>query len=162
MTDVLLVAILLILLFGAGAVLTGLGWLAGIVVAVVLIVFFLAAMARFVAAIARFWDWMVRSIGSAWSRRGQLKRLPGYLLWGSLGLLAALTKGYLKLLAAPILIPREEWRDIQNRRRLGVPVGSLKAISDVFIHCVMSILVWLFFGIAPLAGALAAVFHGFS
>jgi hypothetical protein len=100
MIVLLLILILCALLFGAGAVLAGFGWLAVIVAMLTLLYALIVAVATvFIVA------------------RDAAPKLPEAA--------SAFFQGYARLLGAPILGPVAYWRSVSERRARGERVGAV-------------------------------------
>lgn len=100
MVVLLLILIFCVLLFGAGAVMAGFGWLAAAVVTL------MALYGLIVTAASLF-------VGI----RDTAPKLPG----GA----AAFFRGYAKIICAPVLGPSGEWRSFSERRARGEHVGAV-------------------------------------
>jgi|tagenome__1003787_1003787.scaffolds.fasta_scaffold20161826_1 hypothetical protein len=123
---VLLFLIFCVLLFGAGAILTALGWLALITVGMLV-----AALAVFGGA-AVIWLLVVASVNAnSW-----LPNVPGLIarFFGSLG----------KVLALPVLAPINHWKSARKPNaagdRPGVFVASLSTLWTLFV----AVFLWYF------------------
>ena len=111
MVVMLLILIFCVLLFGAGAVMAGFGWLAAVVA-------MLLALYGLIVAAA----WLFVGI------RDTAPKLPGAA--------AAFFCGYAKILCAPVLGPSDEWRSFSERRaggEHGCGLNGLHAFVD--LHC---------------------------
>lgn len=100
MVVLLLILILCVLLFGAGAVLAGFGWLAITVVTLMLLYGLIVAAA-----------WLLVGI------RDTAPKFPGAA--------ATFFRSYARILCAPVLGPSVEWRSISERRARGEHVGAV-------------------------------------
>lgn len=107
MIVLLLILLLCVLLFGAGAVLAGFGWLAVIVVTLALLYALIVAVALVFVGV-----------------RDTAPKLPGAA--------AAFFEGYARFLSAPILGPIAYWRSVSERRMRGEHVGTV-SISLTFL-----------------------------
>ncbi|MGQ0681278.1 hypothetical protein [Bradyrhizobium sp.] len=107
MIALLMILILCVLLFGAGAVLAGFGWLAVIVVTLTLLYALIVVVASVFVGV-----------------RNTAPKLPGAA--------AAFFRGYAKFLGAPILGPIAYWRSVSERRARGEYVSAV-SISLTFL-----------------------------
>jgi hypothetical protein len=121
MVVLLLILILCVLLFGAGAVLAGFGWLAATVVALMMLYGVIVATA-----------WLFVGI------RDTAPKLPGAA--------TAFLRGYARILCAPVLGPSVEWRSISERRARGEHVGAVSmSFTLLWTFIVGLLLSWLAF-----------------
>jgi len=125
MIVLLLFLILCAVLFGAGAVLAGFGWLAVIVVTLTLLYALTVALASIFVGV-----------------RDMAPKLPGAA--------AAFFLGYARFLGAPVLGPIAYWRSVSERRTRGEHVGAVSiSLSFLWTISVGVFLSWLAF-IIPL------------
>jgi hypothetical protein len=125
MIVLLLILILCALLFGAGAVLAGFGWLAVIVVTLTLLYALVVAVALIFVGL-----------------RDTAPKLPGAA--------AAFFRGYARFLSAPVLGPIAYWRSVSERRMRGEHVGAVSISLTFLWTCIVGVfLSWLAF-IMPL------------
>jgi hypothetical protein len=122
----LLVAILLIMLFGASSVLMGAGSIVGIGIILAVVVGLLALLGGIIAflanTISRF--------------PAFLRRLPSFA--------AAFLRGWVRIISAPILGPVEYWRSIRDRRTNGERVNAAAAMIGVIYTCFVGVLLSFF------------------
>jgi hypothetical protein len=118
---VLLILILCVLLFGAGAVLAGFGWLVAIVATLMLLYGLIVAVA-----------WIFVGV------RDKAPALPG--------IAAAFCRGYARILCAPAIGPIAEWRSISERRTRGEHVGAVSMSCTLLWTFIVGLfLSWLAF-----------------
>jgi len=121
MVVLLLILILCVLLFGAGAVLAGFGWLAAIVATLISLYGLIVAVA-----------WIFVGV------RDTAPKFPGAA--------AAFFRGYAKILCAPVLGPIVEWRSISERRTRCEHVGVVSmSFTLLWTFIVGLFLSWLAF-----------------
>jgi len=119
MIVLLLILILCVLLFGAGAVLAGFGWLAVIVATLILLYALVVAVA-----------WVF--VGA----RDTAPKVPGAA--------AAFFRSYARFLGAPVLGPLAYWRSVSEQRTRGEHVGTVSiSLSLLWTFIVGVFLSWL-------------------
>ncbi|HLZ03652.1 MAG TPA: hypothetical protein VKR55_16085 [Bradyrhizobium sp.] len=119
MIVLLLILILCVLLFGAGAVLAGFRWLAVIVVTLTLLYVLIVAVASVFVGV-----------------RDTAPKLPGAA--------AAFLRSYAKFLGAPVLGPIAYWRSVSERRTRGEHVGAVSSsLAFLWTFLVGVFLSWL-------------------
>lgn len=125
MIVLLLILILFVLLFGAGAVLAGFGWLAVIAVTLTLLYVLIVAMASVFIGV-----------------RETALKLPRA---------AAFFRGYIRFLGAPVLGPIAYWRSVSERRARGEHVDMIStSFTFLWTFIVGVFLSWVAFVIPVL------------